>query len=341
MADSLAKNHNSTHYLDIKHNNIYNTSYTIQYNKYTFEQPTRKSIKNICNSHIIAMWSSQHRISNIIPISSQIDWNATWLYLNNNHKRTYNYTNFQLSHSKSHKVKILLNILPTLTNLHTLYPQHFPDNNCITCNTHEHSLHWMLCPNPTKLNNIIQQTIHNTISSLDIPTHDLLDLQYTLTQHPCLSFNNTTSLQTNIFSTLQGFIPTDLITTFRQYSFSHQESTTMTIQLLTKISQQTYEQIWKPYCSRFSQWKKDHNIPSYNCKTYNKQQRTRNHHPQNRIQTPKSLYTYNCICGLPDHQHTDNNTCPPLGQALRKIDLWIKEWILHSTPTNHILYYQI
>jgi len=40
-ADKLATNHNSTAYLDLIHNNLYNTSYTLKYGKYTIKQPTR------------------------------------------------------------------------------------------------------------------------------------------------------------------------------------------------------------------------------------------------------------------------------------------------------------
>src|SRR5690242_6881503 len=77
LADSLAKNRNHATNLELLHNNIYNPSYYLQHTTYVFEQPTRKSIKNICNSHIIAIWSSQHRMENIIPLATQIDWNAT------------------------------------------------------------------------------------------------------------------------------------------------------------------------------------------------------------------------------------------------------------------------
>ena len=138
------------------------------------------------------MWSSQHRMNNIIPLSPQIDWNATWLYLNNNTKKTNNYTNFSLNQSKSFKIKILLNILPTLHYLHELYPDNFQHNSCITCQTPEHLLHWLLCPNPINLTSIIAETITKIInhSLLDITQLQSQQLYYSLTQHNCLSVNN-------------------------------------------------------------------------------------------------------------------------------------------------------
>ena len=101
------------------------------------------------------MWSSQHRMNSIITSSKNIDWNATWLFLNNNQKRSYNYTNFQLSSSKSFRTKNLLHILPTLSYFYNLYPSFFPNINCITCKQHEQLNHWINCSNNSKLFSII------------------------------------------------------------------------------------------------------------------------------------------------------------------------------------------
>ena len=60
-ADRLAKNHQHLSNLSIIHNNEYNTSHTIQWQNYPIEQHTRRFVKNICNAHIVAIWSSQKR----------------------------------------------------------------------------------------------------------------------------------------------------------------------------------------------------------------------------------------------------------------------------------------
>ena len=39
------------------------------------------------------MWSSQKRASEWAHFSHFIDWNATWLYFNNNQKSSNNFTN--------------------------------------------------------------------------------------------------------------------------------------------------------------------------------------------------------------------------------------------------------
>ena len=163
LADSLAKNANSIYYLKFKHNNLYNPSYFLQLNGINVESPTRHIIKNICNAYNIAMWSSQNRMNQIISISNQINWNSTWMYLNNNHKRTYNYTNFQLSHSKSFRIKNILNSLPTLHNMHYLYSHIYNSINCISCNSHEQNIHWAICSNTISYYTILSQTISQTI----------------------------------------------------------------------------------------------------------------------------------------------------------------------------------
>ena len=159
MADKLAKNWNHLHTLEFIHNNIYNLSYYLQYKNLAFEQPTRRSIKNICNAYNIAMWLSQHHIENTIPIAIQINWNATWAYLNNNNKRSSLYTNFKLCQDKAFKIKIMLNILPTLLHLYLTYSAAFSNINYISCNAHEQQWHWLTCPNTPNLSFTINDTI--------------------------------------------------------------------------------------------------------------------------------------------------------------------------------------
>jgi len=72
-ADSLARNHESLPTLIFQPDNIYNPSFILRYKQFKVEQPTRRTIKNICNAHIIAMWSSQNHIQHIIPFSTSID----------------------------------------------------------------------------------------------------------------------------------------------------------------------------------------------------------------------------------------------------------------------------
>jgi ribonuclease HI/endonuclease/exonuclease/phosphatase family metal-dependent hydrolase len=336
LANNLAQQHQNSFTLLFNHNNIYNPSFSLQYETYNIEQPFRRTIKNICNAHVVAMWSSQHRMNNIITRSKNINWNATWLFLNNNHKRSYNYTNFQLSSKKSFRIKNLLHILPTLSYSHNLYPSLFLNINCITCNQHEQPYHWITCPNNNKLLSIIHNAIINTINlaSLEISNNQLQNLHHLLIHHYCLSFSQLPNLtSTTIYTTLQGFIPEAIIEIISQYSTLN-NATQLCIKLLSNISDEIYEQLWKPYCTKFSEWKTTNNIPK---------------HPTSQRKTPQAkrsysykYYTYNCTCGLPDQQHDEiNQTCPPLGQARKKIDIWIQNWIQYSMPTNSILNIQI
>ncbi|RIB05823.1 hypothetical protein C2G38_2218607 [Gigaspora rosea] len=72
-ANNLAQQHSLAPVLSFNYNNIYNPSFALQYKQCYIEQPTRRTIKNICNAHTISIWSSQHRMEAIIPISHQID----------------------------------------------------------------------------------------------------------------------------------------------------------------------------------------------------------------------------------------------------------------------------
>ena len=118
------------------------------------------------------------------------------------------------------------------------------------------------------------------------------------------------------------------------YTTSRKEALSITIKLLLKLSNNIYEQIWKPYCAKLAQWKKDNHIPQQN-----PSRSTTTKHRRNTFNN--LLYNPNCqLCDLPLLQH-ENDTCPPLGLARRKIYLWSNHWILYSYPTNNILHYQI
>src|SRR6266487_4216584 len=54
-ADYLAKHHLFSSFLEFNHTNIYNSYHILQFESFSVEQPIRKLIKNICNSHIIAL----------------------------------------------------------------------------------------------------------------------------------------------------------------------------------------------------------------------------------------------------------------------------------------------
>src|SRR5260364_70514 len=77
--------------------------------------------------------------------------------------------------------------------------------------------------------------------------------------------------------------------------------------------------LWKPYCINLAHWKSTQALP---------QPHTISTKPLHTSRYNRDLYTYSCICGLPDQQHENNNsTCPPLGLALRKIEIWSYNWI--------------
>jgi hypothetical protein len=316
-ADYLAKHHVLLPFLQFNHTNLYNPHYILQFENFPVEQPARKLIKNICNSHTIALWSSQRRMQNISYIFQYIDWNTTWLFLNNNQKRSSNFTTLQLSHQKSFWIKNLLNELPTLSHLHQLYPNTFTHNNCISCNNQENSQHWLFCSNNQSIHTLIFQTIQDffTASLLNLSTQTIRELHNQLTAHSSLQHQQPFQNLLTIETTLQGFIPllfTELLAT---YTDTYKIASKLTSQFFLKLSNNIYEQIWKPYCTKFAEWKTLNNIP-------NRPQRTTHSQHLPRSSYFKIGYTYTCLCGQPDQLHNNNNLCPPLGLAQHKIDIW-------------------
>src|SRR5205085_11859222 len=100
-ADFLASHHSLLEFLEFKYTNYFNNSYILQWENFSVEQPTRKFIKNICNTFTIALWSSQFRAQLWKQFSKQVNWNITWAVINNNLPQSSSYTNYKLSKTKT------------------------------------------------------------------------------------------------------------------------------------------------------------------------------------------------------------------------------------------------
>jgi hypothetical protein len=55
------------------------------------------------------MWLSQNCNSKCLPYTNDIDWNSTWLYLNNNSKCSNLSTSLKLNTIRSFRIKLILN----------------------------------------------------------------------------------------------------------------------------------------------------------------------------------------------------------------------------------------
>ena len=269
------------------------------------------------------MWFSQNRASEWSHFSNIIDWNSTWLYFNNNQKRSYNFTNPKLNHLKSFKIKMLLNNLPTHSYFHSISPNIFPSSYCFQCNLPESPTHWYTCSHYNLLLQIIHLSISETISSftLNFSHHELNYLIHTISSHPSFSLHSSSHYPYSLHSIFRGLISTPLIQCILPFDISYSIASQIIIQILIKISNQLYNQIWKSYCINFSTWKKAHQISSTHVLTPHQQQPLSRPHPRTR-----NIFTYNCPCNQPDQLHSDSNSCPPAGLANCKFNIWATKW---------------
>ena len=166
------------------------------------------------------------------------------------------------------------------------------------------------------MNNTIQQFFNS--SRLKVTNTELQELHNKLFNHQCLALNNYNPNHTNVYTTLQEYVSQLLIQTIREYTDSNQTATNITIKFLIKLSHNIYNQIWKPYCTKLANWKQQHNIPTR--PTHIQTNSCNNSNNTEHIHYPRSLYTYNCICGLADQQHIgdEHNICPPIGMTKKK-----------------------
>ena len=167
----------------------------------------------ICNTHIIAMQSSQNCNQSQAYLYDQIDQNSIRLYINNNNKYSNKFTNFKLSKLKTFRIKLLHNELPTPSYLQKYYPNIIPNNKCFKCNQIDSELHQITNHN----NNIIQEIILLSVNEilntayLEITQSQLYILQNLIIYHPSLELSPNTFNTISLYTLLKGFIPYTLI----------------------------------------------------------------------------------------------------------------------------------
>src|SRR5260363_32560 len=199
--------------------------------------------------------------------------------------------NPKLNHSKSFKIKTLLNDLSTHSHLHTIFPNTFSSANCFECRMPDSSSHWRTCQNLSLINQIVLTAILEVVRSSDL---ELPDSQYnSLTQliytHPSFNPTPTFLYPYSLDSTLKGLIPTPLIQTVQSPDISYKQASQIIIKSLLKVSEEAYEQIWKLYCSALAHWKKTNNI----CSEHNRPKPTQLR-PSRKNRHSKKNFTYTC-----------------------------------------------
>ena len=115
---------------------------------------------------------------------------------------------------------------------------------------------------------------------------------------------------------LKGLIPLSLTKTIQDLEVPYKLASTIIINILLEINKQIYEQLWKPYCINFSNWKKQQQL-THTCSN----QQTLFPHNRNNKHTHHN-FTYSCICGQPDQLHSHTRACPLIRWAFRKISTW-------------------
>ena len=252
LADRLARNHHNLPYLIFNTQNYYNHNYTLQLDNYPIELPIRRCIRTICYAHIYALWTSQNRFQKWSQITTQIDWKSTWLYINNNQKISNYSHSFQTSSLKSFHVKILSDDLPSPHNLYKR--NHAQSPNCHQCNQISTSLHWVFCPFSQPLDNLIHNSLEQTINSstLEASPDTILNLYDQLNNLSCMSVHNEPD-SPSLLSTLSGLVPYEMINLIKDITLSKKIATTLSIKFLLHLNQQIYLKTWIPYCIARSQ----------------------------------------------------------------------------------------
>ena len=224
--------------------------------------------------------------------------------------------------------------MPTYFYFYQISPNTFRSNTCFSCNATDSSTHWLSCNSSQSLIQILNTS---TIEVVTKTLEDLTPLQHKaiidfIQSHPSFNhFGTFSQPMHHILITTKGLISSQLLQALQTFNIQYKVAAEIVTQILIKTSTEVYEQIWKPYCERFTVWKKQQGIQNWHIA--NTTQISTRRHTKNQ----RRKLTYTCHCGLADQLHDDDRRCPPKGQALQKFHLWSILWIQYSISYNHIL----
>ncbi|RIB25909.1 hypothetical protein C2G38_2164780 [Gigaspora rosea] len=183
------------------------------------------------------------------------------------------------------------------------------------------ALYALFCSGTNNINQIILTAITNTINStnLDLSSNTISQLIQTIYNHPAFHLSPALLFSYYIQTTLKGLIPSHFIQDLRPFYLSTKLASQIIIKILLQVSELSYEQLWKPYCSQFASWRKTNNITYPSSTTSNISQ-------SKKQPSLRRTFTYSCSCGQPDQLHINPNSCPPIGTALKKNSSWAVYW---------------
>jgi len=144
-------------------------------------------------------------------------------------------------------------MLPIYAYFYSIYPLTFILDNCFSCNHLDTSFYCYICSDNTILTQTINSSIQKIIlnSNLNLSTHQLHNLIHTISSHPSFTFPPLSLYPYSLNSTLKGLIPISLIQALDPFDISYSNASQLIIQILLKISDQLYHNIWIPYCINF------------------------------------------------------------------------------------------
>src|SRR6185295_15465659 len=209
LADQLARSHYNLPYLTFMSYNTYNSAYTLNLENFPLELPIRRSIRTICYAYIYALWITQNRFQKWHKILNQVNWQATWLYINNNQKISNFSHSFQFSTLKSFRIKILLDDLPTPHILHK--HNHLSLSICHQCHQISSYLHWTTCSSNQLLNSLIDISLQHTLNTKTLNTtlNTIINLYNQIKLSSSITIHSISDLP-SVFSTITGQIPNEL-----------------------------------------------------------------------------------------------------------------------------------
>ncbi|KAF9973060.1 hypothetical protein BGZ75_001281 [Mortierella antarctica] len=121
--------------------------YAVQLRGITLECDTRNVLKMQTTRRWHQRWRAQKRTKNNIPDYDKVDWPGTLAIAHDNKAVNTFFSSQNDTRARTHRIKKLHGMLPTMDVMRQRRPDLYPDNKCRICTTHvEDNEHVWICP---------------------------------------------------------------------------------------------------------------------------------------------------------------------------------------------------
>ncbi|RIA79941.1 hypothetical protein C1645_839603 [Glomus cerebriforme] len=269
MIDAIIKDqHTSTSFITFLPHNLQHQSILPKWNDILIDTHLQKFLTQISNCKNFESFINLHRNSKYRTHISDINWEATFQYFDSDSESKL-ITNFSSSYRKSHKIKILIEELPTIEHMKKACPDLFNNWFCPLCSNNilnnnnsqkETFSHIFHCPYNSRKFFILINNNKKFLLQLLLQYDKSFSLSFSSLNSLSFLWSLSSNYTLNFIDLVKGIVPKVLF----DFIFSFVKNNSITLDILFQFYNNIYKEfmefVWIPRCEIQLVLERSHNI---------------------------------------------------------------------------------